>query len=73
MVFQLSLLSINPDGLTVKDLLANAGATGSIPRSGRSPGERNGNPVQYSCLGKLMDRRGWWATVHGISEELDTT
>ena len=73
MVFQLSLLSINPDGLTVKDLLANAGATGSIPRSGRSPGERNGNPVQYSCLGKLMDRRGWWDTVHGISEELDTT
>ena len=39
--------------------------TGSIPGSGRSPGEENGNPLQYSCLGKPMDRGAWRATVHG--------
>ena len=52
----------------VKNLPANAGDTedtGSIPRSGRSPGEGNGNPLQYSCLENPMDRGGWWATVHG--------
>ena len=38
---------------------------GSIPRSERSPGEGNGNPLQYSCLGNTMDRGAWWATVHG--------
>ena len=37
---------------------------GSIPGSGRSPGEENGNPLQYSCLGNLMDRGTWWATIH---------
>ena len=37
---------------------------GSIPGSGRSPGEGNGNPLQYSCLGNPMDRGTWWATVH---------
>jgi len=37
---------------------------GSIPGSGRSPGEGNGNPLQYSCLGNPMDRGAWWATVH---------
>ena len=39
---------------------------GSIPGLGRSPGEGNGNPLQYSCLENSMDRRAWWATVHGI-------
>ena len=39
---------------------------GSIPESERSPGERNGNPLQYSCLGNPMDRGAWWAMVHGV-------
>ena len=51
---------------------ANAGDLGSIPGSGRFPGEWNDNPVQYSCLGKSMDRRAWQATVHGFVKELDT-
>ena len=42
------------------------GSTGLIPGSGRSPGGGHGNPLQYSCLEKLMDRRAWWATVHGV-------
>ena len=46
---------------------------GSIPEPGRSPVEGNGNPLQYSCLGNLTDRRAWWAIVHGIVKELDTT
>ena len=41
---------------------------GSIPGSGRSPGVGNGNPLQYSCLGNLMDRGAWQATVYGIAE-----
>ena len=52
---------------------ANEGDAGSIPGSGRSPGERRGNPLQYSCLGNPTDRGAWWATVHGVTEELDTT
>ena len=57
-----------PGGSLVKNLLANAGATvdvGSIPGLGRSPGVGNGNPLQFSCLGNLMDREARWATVHG--------
>ena len=46
---------------------ANAGDVGLIPGLGRSPGEDNGNPLQYSCLGKPMDRRTWKATVHGVT------
>ena len=42
-----------------------AGALGLIPRLGRFPGEGNGNLFQYSCLENFMDRRAWWATVHG--------
>ena len=41
---------------------------GSIPGLGRSPGEGNGNPLQYSCLENLMDRGSWWATVHRVAE-----
>ena len=41
---------------------------GSIPGSGRSPGEGNGNPLQYSCLENPMDRGAWWATVHGVAK-----
>ena len=55
--------------LVVKNLPANAGDArdaGSIPRSGRFPGERNGNPLQYSCPENPMDRGAYWAIVHGI-------
>ena len=57
--------------LVVKNLLANAGATrdlGSIPGSGRVPGEGDGNPLQYSGLENPMDRGAWRATVQGIAE-----
>ena len=57
-----------PGGSVVKNLSANArdaGDSGLIPRSGRSPGGRNGNPLHYSCLGNSMDRGAWWARVHG--------
>ena len=47
---------------------ANTGDMGSIPGLGRSPEEGNGNPLQYSCLGKPMDRRAWWAIVHGVTK-----
>ena len=59
----------------VKNQPATAGDTGdagSIPESGRAPGEGNGNPLQYSCLGNPMGRGAWWATVHGVAES-DTT
>ena len=46
----------------------NAGDLGSIPRSGRSPGEGNGNPLQYSCLEYPMYRGAWWATVYGVAK-----
>ena len=60
------------DGSVVKNSPANAGEVGSIPRSRGSPGEGNGNPLQYSCLESAMDRGAWWATVQGVSE-LDRT
>ena len=53
-----------PGGSVIKILSANAGDTGLISWSGRSPREGNGNPFQYSCLGNSMDRASWWATVH---------
>ena len=46
----------------------NAGDQGSIPGSGRSPGEGNGNPLQYSCLENPTDRGAWYATVHGVAK-----
>ena len=49
----------------VKNPSANAGDMGSILGLGRSPGERNGKPVQYSCLGNPMDRGVWWAMSMG--------
>ena len=54
----------------VKNLPANAGDTGTIPGSGRCLGEKNGNPLQCSCLGNLMDRGVWQATVPEVTEEL---
>ena len=53
---------------TVKHLPASAGDTGSIPGSGRSPGEGHGNPIQYSCLENPMERGAWWGTVFGVSK-----
>ena len=55
----------------VKDLPANSGDEGSVTGSGRSPGEGNGNPLQYSCLGNPMDRGAWQATTHGVTKESD--
>ena len=50
-----------------KSSACNAGDPGLIPGSGRSPEERNGNPLQYSRLENPMDRGAWWATVHGVA------
>ena len=52
----------------VKASAYNVGDLGSIPGSGRSPGERNGNPLQYSCLENPMDGGAWWATVLGVTK-----
>ena len=52
----------------LKNLPANAGDVGSVPGLGRSPGEGNGNPLQYTCLENPMDRGVWWATVHGVTK-----
>ena len=60
-------------GSDSRESACNAGDPGSIPGSGISPGEGNGNPLQYSCLGNPMDRGAWQATVHGDPKELDTT
>ena len=60
----------------VKNLPANAGDTGtsgSIPGSGSSLGEGNGNPLQYSCLENFMERGACWTTVHGVAKESDMT
>ena len=54
--------------LEVKTSDSNAGDPGSIPGSGRSPGEGNGNPLQYSCLENPMDGEAWWATIHGVAK-----
>ena len=65
-----------PGGEVVKNSPANAGDTrdmGSIPGSGRSPGEWNGNPLQCSFLENSMDRGAWWAAVHGLAKSWDMT
>ena len=53
---------------TVKNLPAKEGDMGLIPGSGRSPGEGNGNPLQYSCIENLLDRGALWAIVHGVAK-----
>ena len=58
-----------PSGSNGKESACNAGYPGLIPGSGRSPGEGNGNPLQYSCLENLMDRGAWQATVHGDAKK----
>ena len=57
-----------PGGSEGKASAYNAGDPGSIHGSGRSPGEGNGNPLQYSFLGNPMDKGAWLATVHGVSK-----
>ena len=57
-----------PGGSEVKASACNAGDLGSIPGLGRSPGEGNGNPLQYSCLENPMDGGAWWAIVHGVAK-----
>ena len=57
-----------PGGSDSKESAFNAGDPGSIPGLGRSPGEGNSNPLQYSCRKNSMDRRTWWATVHGVAK-----
>ena len=69
------MLPLTDDGFTsgsvVNNLPANAGDMGSIPGLGRSPGEGNGKPLQYSCLENPMDRGDWQAIVHGVTKESD--
>ena len=67
MGFQVALVVENPDAG-----VGDVGDVGSIPGLGRSPGVRNGNLLQYSCLENPMDSGAWQATVHGVAE-LDTT
>ena len=57
-----------PDGSDGKESACNVGDPGLILESGRSPGEGNGNPPQYSCLESPMDRGAWWATAHGVTK-----
>ena len=57
-----------PGGSVVQNLPAGAGDSGLIPGSGRSPGEGNDSPLQYSCLENPLDRGAWRATVHGTAE-----
>ena len=56
-----------PGGSDGRESACNAGDLGSIPGSGRSPGQGNGTPLQYSCLKNSMDRGAWWAVVHGVA------
>ena len=57
-----------PGGSDSKESTCNIGDQGSIPGPGRSPGEGNGYPLQYSCLENSMDRGAWWAIVHGVAK-----
>ena len=59
-----------PSSSDGKESACKAGDPGSILGSGRSPGEGNGNLLQYSCLKNSMDREVWWATVHGVTNSL---
>ena len=70
-IFQLSLYVTVTYGFlhssVGKDSTCNAGDLGSVPGLGRSPGEGNGNPPQYSCLENSINRGAWRATVHGLA------
>ena len=71
--FSLFLPGGFPCGSAGKETTCNEGDLGLIPELGRSPGEGNSYPIQYSDLENSMDRGAWQATVHGITKELDTT
>ena len=58
-----------PDGSVVKNPPAKTRDAGLIPGLGRAPGEGDGNPLQYSCLGNPTDRGAWWDPVHGVAKE----
>ena len=65
------IIGASQEALVVNNAPANAGDltdAGSIPGSGRCPGEGNGNPFQYSCLMNPMDREAWWATIHRAAQ-----
>ena len=64
----LSIQTDVPGGSDGKESACNVGDPGSIPGLGRSPGEGNGYPLQYSCLENSMNRGAWWATVHGTAK-----
>ena len=72
MTEQLFSASYVPAGSVVKNPSANAGGTGLIPGSERSPGEGNSNPLRHSCLGNPTDRGAWRATVRGVAELEET-
>ena len=67
-----TLIQINPVGFPgssdSKELACSAGDLALIPGWGRSSGEGNGNPLQYSCLENPMDGGAWWAIVHGVTK-----
>ena len=65
---RLLMLQGFPGGSDGEESACNVGDLGLIPGSGRSPGEGNGNALQYSCLENPMDRGAWWATVHGLAK-----
>ena len=65
---QLYILLGFPGDSDDKESACHTGDLGSISGSGRSPGEGNGYPLQYSCLENSMDREAWWAIVHGVAK-----
>ena len=67
-IFPTSFWKGFPGGLEVKESASNVGDPGSVPGLGRSPGEENGNPLQYSCLKNSMDGEAWQAVVHGVTK-----
>jgi len=66
--FSIIMLRFIHVGSDNKEPACSAGDLGSIPESGRSPEEGNGNPLQYSCLENPMDGGAWWATLHGVTK-----
>ena len=66
--YNLKIIIDFPGGSDGKASVYNAGDLGLIPGLGRSAGEGNGNPLQYSCLENPIDRGAWWATVHGVAK-----